>query len=70
MNQRNKLFIVLACLALGYCLGYIVGGILDELEKLYTHLSVHGDVLNKITHDLYFRKTDGKPLVEPCEGCE
>ena len=72
MNPRNKLYIVLACLALGYCLGYIVGGILDELEILYKHVGTHSMVLSKITHDLYIPKRDGeKPLIDDlCEDCE
>jgi len=69
--QRSKLYFLLACFAFGYAFGYIIGYIIDEIAELRTHLDVHGEVLNKVTHDLYFKADkDGKTLVEPCEGCE
>ena len=72
MNKRSPLLFLLALFGFGYCFGYIISYIMDAVAELDTRVSVHDEVLNKVTYDLYLKKqpdTD-KPLVEPCEGCE
>ena len=71
MNPATKLKVVLALIVLGYCIGYIIGEVMDAIDKLTEHTAMHAHVLAKVTRDVYGSKSDTLPHTEsPCEGCE
>lgn len=68
MNPATKLKVVLALIVLGYCIGYIIGEVMDAIDKLTEHTAMHAHVLAKVTRDMYGKSN---PNAEsPCEGCE